>query len=676
MFRIGVDTGGTFTDAVAQSDDGTWEVVKLPTTAERPSEAILNAVEALHPEGSTPSASPAENDHCTYSAPVDMAHGTTHATNALLTGKLGKVVFVTTQGFGDVLAIGRQDRDDVYALEPHASRPQQPATRIVEVKERVDARGGIVQNLSAAEIQRVVQAVKVKKPEAIAVAFLHAYASPQHEQKLGQALRKLGVPVMLSHEVAPEIREYERATTTWADASLAPVVRVALLDLRNGLKAMHKASTLRIMRSDGGTAAVEAAVEHPAALALSGPAGGLSAAVSLAQARGDAQIMTLDMGGTSTDVAWLDSALPENRPISVGRIPLLARGLPIHSVGTGGGSLASMDPGGLLQVGPESAGAVPGPACYGRGGKQATVTDAHLVCGRLLPDAFLGGDFELQSSAAKASVKTLGNIFDQSVALTAQNILQIASADMERALRRVSLAEGRDPRRATLYAFGGAGGLHAAWLADRLGMRGVVVPPLAGAFSALGLLGAPPRRRLTRSVLQALPKEAARKKLFAPYVKQLKQDLLKEGCAPKSLSVKRIVELRGEGQAGVLSLEEGPDLQERFHALHQQRFGFTRKDRSIELHAISVQVDGMATAPWKKERVRRQEAKPWGSGTCWFGTTGRKHKASYFARESMRPGSMVQGPAIITEYSATTVVPPRWKATLDAWNCLTLEPQS
>lgn len=661
MFRIGVDTGGTFTDAVGQSEDGSWQIVKLPTTAERPSKAILDAVEELVPSSSDP---------------VEMAHGTTHATNALLTGKLGKVVFVTTEGFRDILAIGRQDRDDVYALEPSASRPIQPAQRIVEVKERVAANGRVIQPLSAAEIQRVAKAVKAKKPEAIAVACLHAYASPQHEQKLGRALRKLGVPVMLSHEVAPEIREYERATTTWADASLAPVVRRALLDLRDGLKAKHKASTLRIMRSDGGTAAVEAAVEHPVALALSGPAGGLSAAVSLAQARGDTQIMTLDMGGTSTDVAWLDSALPESRPITVGRIPLLARGLPIHSVGTGGGSLASVDHGGSLQVGPGSAGAVPGPACYARGGKQATVTDAHLLCGRLLPNAFLGGDFPLQTSAATEAVHKLGCSLNQSTALTAQYILQIATADMERALRRVSLAEGRDPRAAMLYSFGGAGGLHAAWLADRLGMRGVVVPPLAGAFSALGLLGAPPRRRLTRSVLQDLPSASTRKKLFAPYVRQLKQELKEEGCALRSLSVTCIVELRGQGQAGVLSLQDGPQLRERFHALHKNRFGFSRSDRPVELHAISVQVDGATTAPWEKQKMRKQNAEPWGGGRCWFGTSSRNQKTQYFAREAMRPGAVIDGPAIITEYSATTVVPPQWTAKLDAWNCLTLEPQA
>jgi len=660
VLRIGVDTGGTFTDAVGRKPDGAWEVVKLPTTADRPSRAILHAVDQL-----TSVAQEA----------VEMVHGTTHATNALLTGKLGKVVFITTQGFRDLLAIGRQDRDDVYALEPSASRPAQPTSRIVEVAERHAAGGEVVQALTRTEINRVVKAAARKKPEAIAVALLHSFSAPAHEQQLGRALKKLGVPVMLSHEVAPEIREYERAATTWADASLAPVVRRALLDLRDSLNLKHPQSQLRIMRSDGGTAMVEAAVEHPVTLALSGPAGGLSAAISLAQCRGDAQLMTFDMGGTSTDVAWLDTALPENRPISVGHLPLLARGLPIHSVGTGGGSLASVDPGGLLRVGPDSAGAVPGPACYARGGTQATVTDAHLLCGRLLPDAFLGGSFALQAQASLSAMQSLAKHAGLSVETAAQQILQIASADMERALRRVSLAEGRDPRDAMLYSFGGAGGLHAAWLAERLGMRGVVVPPLAGAFSALGLLGASPRRRMSRSILQTLPSASARKKLFAPWVKQLKQELRDEGCSTRSLSVSRVVELRGEGQAGVLSLEDGPQLLQRFHALHQKRFGFARADRPVELHAISVQVDGENSAPWSRQKTRKHAAKPCGKRTAWFGTIGAKREAEFFTREELRPGATVMGPAIITEYSATTVVPPQWSATLDSWNCLLLEPR-
>ncbi|MGB0953920.1 MAG: hydantoinase/oxoprolinase family protein [Planctomycetota bacterium] len=668
MTRIGVDTGGTFTDAVTTDGKGGWQVHKLPTTAERPSQAVLEAVEVLA----------GESEDAVAGGPVsavDLAHGTTHATNALLTGRLGKVVFVTTAGFADVLAIGRQDRDEVYALEPTATRPQQPRRRIVEVQERHAADGKVVQRLGQLEIRRVVASVEKAKPEAVAVALLHAYRAPEHERRLGKALAKLGVPVMLSHEVAPEIREYERAATTWADAALAPVVRKALLQLQNGLTAVRPDSKLRIMRSDGGTAEAAAAVEHPVALALSGPAGGLSAALSLARCRGDLQLMTLDMGGTSTDVAWLDSTLPEDRPVSVGRLPLLARGLPIHSVGTGGGSLADVDLGGWMRVGPDSAGAVPGPACYGRGGTRATVTDAHLHLGRLRPDAFLGGAFTLDSEASTRALTGLGKSLRLDADRTARQLLQVASADMERALRRVSLAEGRDPRDARLYSFGGAGGLHAAWLAERLQMRGVVVPPLAGAFSAFGLLGAPARRRITRSVLLPLPNAKERQAMFAPWVARLREELVEEGQVASKLKVKRILELRGDGQAGVLRLEEGPRVLQRFHEKHQQRFGFTRPDAQVELHAITVQVDGPSATTFTKQRIRKQEAQAWGQAKVWFGTGDAVRQAKLYRREDLKPGAHLSGPAIITEYSATTVVPPRWHAHLDAFGALILEPQ-
>lgn len=669
--RIGVDTGGTFTDAVAPDGRGGWTVHKLPTTAERPSKAVLEAVEVLAGEDLADAGGAAG-----VRGAVDLAHGTTHATNALLTGRLGKVVFVTTAGFADVLAIGRQDRDEVYALEPQATRPEQPPQRIVEVEERLDAEGRAVQALPAAEIARVVEEVRKRKPEAVAVALLHAYRNPKHEQRLGKALAKLGVPIMLSHEVAPEIREYERATTTWADAALAPVVRKALLQLQDGLLTARPGSRLRIMRSDGGTAEAHAAVEHPVTLALSGPAGGLSAALGLARCRGDRQLMTLDMGGTSTDVAWLDSRIPENRPVSVGRLPLLARGLPIHSVGTGGGSLAGVDLGGWMRVGPASAGAVPGPACYSRGGSEATVTDAHLHLGRLRPEAFLGGHFTLDPKASAKALAALGKGLRLDAQATARQLLQVASADMERALRRVSLAEGRDPRSAMLYSFGGAGGLHAAWLAERLRMRGVVVPPLAGAFSAFGLLGAPARRRVTRSVLEPLPNTTARRALFAPWVSRLREELIAEGHPASRLQVQRLLELRSEGQAGVLRLEEGPHLLERFHEAHQQRFGFTREDAVVELHAITVQVDGPSEDPWRSRRVRRHEAKPWGTALVWFGTVDAVRKAGLHRREDLRPGAHLDGPAIVTEYSATTVVPPGWSARIDGTASLVLEPQA
>jgi len=656
MQRLGVDTGGTFTDAVRADGAGGFAVHKLPTVQEDSSRAVLPAVDALAPEG-----------------PVELVHGTTHATNALLTGRLGRVVLVTTRGFRDLLAIGRQDRDVLYALQPTASRPPQPRRRIVEVAERLDAGGRTVEKLTGEEVARVVESVRRLRPQAVAVGLLHAWLQPVHERRLGRALAKLGVPVVLSSEVAPEQREVERFTTAWADAALIPVVAAAFARLRAGIETRGGGSSVRIMRSDGGTASVDAAAEHPVHLALSGPAGGLSAAATLAQARGDRALMTLDMGGTSTDVAWLDEAGLAMRPMAVGPLPLLVRGMPIHSVGTGGGSLAHVDAGGAVAVGPQSAGARPGPACYGRGGRQPTVTDAHLLCGRLHADDFLDGAFGLDAAASAEAFARLGAEADLDAVEAARAVLAIASADMERALRRVSLAEGRDPRGCPLYSFGGAGGLHAAWVAARLGMDKVVVPPHPGAFSALGMLAAPARRSVARSVMQPLPAPAARRALFTPLVEEAVAALTAEGVAKSRLTVRRVAELRGEGQAGSLALEDGPRLLERFHEAHEARYGYRREDRPVLFTTARVTVDGPASAPWAKRRTRRHEPAPHARREGWFGEAGRAARAGWYRREALAPGALLRGPAVVAEYSATTVVPPGWTARVDAWDCLVLE---
>jgi len=660
MIRLGVDTGGTFTDAVAVTADGGLELHKLPTTQEDPQQAILEAAAVLAGPGQA----------------VSLDHGTTHATNALLTGELGKVVFVVTAGFRDLLAIGRQDRTVVHTLEPQVARPPLPVRHIVEVQERLAADGSVVQALSQKECARVAQAVAKKKPQAVAVLLLHSWRHPQQEQRLGKALTKaLDVPVLLSSEVAPEIREVERGTTTWADAALMPVVGRALHALAAGLEQQHPHSTLRLMRSDGGVVSVAGAAAHPVQLALSGPAAGLSAASSLAQARGESPMMTLDMGGTSTDVAWVEGSLPQLETVRLGGLELLARGLPIHSVGTGGGSLARQDAGGGLAVGPSSAGAQPGPACYGRGGTQATVTDAHLLLGRLQAQHFLGGQSTLDLAAAEQVIAKLAGDFSLSAPECARQILQVANAGMERALRQVSLSAGRDPRDATLYSFGGAGGLHAAWLASQMDMPRVVVPPLAGVFSAVGLLSAPHRRSLTRSICEALPRAADRKQFFAPLVEEAKAQLAAEGIGGK-LQVERLLDLRMQGQAGVLTLAEGSQLNQRFWHAYEARFGFCDEDQVIELAAVRVIVQKERPSPWPVVRTRNHPAKPFAKHRVWHPETDRVQATPFYRREDLRPGAVCEGPAVVTEQSATTIVPPGWSARLDRWSCLTMERDS
>jgi N-methylhydantoinase A len=658
VIRVGIDTGGTFTDAVRPGPDGELQVHKVPTTPARPASAVLQALEILAGQQATA-----------------LVHGTTHATNALLTGKLGRVVFVTTEGFADVLEIGRQERDELYCLEPRPKRPPLPRNLIVEAKERLSAEGKVLQRLTKEEVARVVEAVKKRRPEAIAIGLLHAFRDPVHEKRLARSLKALGVPVFRSSEVAPEYREYERFTTTWADAALAPVVAPALRELNAEVERRFPGSAeVRILRSDGGTATAHAAAADPVHLALSGPAGGLAAARTLADARGDGSVLTLDMGGTSTDVALLPPGEPEVTPMRLGGLPLLARGLPVHSVGTGGGSLAAWDPGGALCVGPESAGAAPGPACYKRGGKRATVTDAHLVAGRLHAENFLGGAFPLDFPAAWKALEQLGHSAGLGAQEAAVAMLEIASADMERALRRVSLAEGHDPRDFHLYAFGGAGGLHAVWVALRLGMRSVVLPPHAGAFSAVGMLSAPARRTLARTVLCPLPTQRERAQYFGELGERARQELIAEGVAPASIKMRRVLELRSEGQGGEFSIPEGPHLLERFHLEHERRFGYRREDRPVILVAARLRAEGPSSSPWRKQGLRKHQAKPFEQAMAILpesGSTGLQ-KVDWFRREQLAPGARFAGPAIVAEYSGTTVVPRGWRGEIDAYGAMAL----
>jgi len=639
--RLGVDTGGTFTDAVLAGAGG-WRAHKVPTTARDPARAVLECLRALAGRGA-----------------VELVHGTTHATNALLTGRLGRAVFVTDAGFGDLLAIGRQERAELFALEPRAIRPPLPRRLVVE-------HGG--------DDAATARAVAAKRPRAVAICLLHAWrpgSAQRKERALAGALRAaLGaeVPVFAGSESAPEPREFERGTTVWAHAALAPVVGPALQRLARGLAAAAPGSVLRVMRSDGGTASSDAAVAEPARLALSGPAAGLCAARALADARGDGVILTFDMGGTSTDAALLPPGELPLAPVVVGGLPLLVRGLPIRTVGTGGGSYAARDAAGELRVGPASAGAEPGPACYGRGGARATVTDAHLSAGRLHPDYFLGGGFALHADLAEGALREIG--------AAPAEVLEIATAGMERALRSVSLGEGWDPRLLTLYAFGGAGGLHACWLAARLGIRRVVVPPLPGVFCALGLLAAPPRRTLVQAMLASVPGSAsARRALFAPVEERARAELTAEGVAPRAVRVRRILELRGAGQDAVFALPDGPDPLGRFHAAHRRRFGYAREEAAVQLIAVRVQADGPAENPFRAgARARPHRPSPSARHPALFPETAargaRPRPVGWFRREDLQPGATIAGPAVIGEYSGTTVVPPGWTARVDRFGAM------
>jgi N-methylhydantoinase A len=544
--RLGVDTGGTFTDLVA--DDG--RVVKVPSTPDDPGRAVRAACGG--PSGDRPRA-------------ATLAHGTTVATNALLERKLGTVALVTTRGFADVIEIARQARPSLYDARVDRPPALVPRSRRFEVAGRLDARGG--------ELEPFDGVVPDLGPvDAVAVCLLHADLDPRHERAVAAVLRARGTTeVVCSHEVSPEFREYERVVTTVADAALAPVCAAYLRSLS------PLADDVLVMTSGGGLVPLADAAAHPAHLLLSGPAAGVRAAAAMAVACGVPDAVSFDMGGTSTDVCLVRGGVPA--PVStrlVAGLPVRLPALAVHTIGAGGGSIAGLDPGGALVVGPESAGAQPGPACYGTGGLAATVTDADVVLGRLPADTVLPGIGRLDLDAARAALDRAG--------VTAEGVVAVVDAAMERAVRVVTVEQGIDPRALALVAFGGAGPLHACAVAEQLGMRTVIVPPRAGVFSAVGLVCSPEQRELVRSwatpgFLAGLAE--ARAELAARAAA-----LLAGGGGVAGGEVASWLDCRYAGQSHELTVREVAD----FPGEHERRNGFARPGAPVEVVALRARV--------------------------------------------------------------------------------------
>jgi N-methylhydantoinase A/oxoprolinase/acetone carboxylase beta subunit len=535
--QLGVDAGGTFTDLVA--DDG--RITKVPSTPAEPAQALRDALAAAGAD-----------------APDLLAHGTTVATNALLQRRLGRVALVTTRGFADVIEIARQVRPSLYDVRRDRPEPLVPRELRLEVGGRLDATGKELEAVDPATVPDVPAGV-----DAIAVCLLHADLDARHEQGVARELIARGFDVTCSHEVSPEFREYERLVTTVANAGLRSVCRDYLLDIA-GL-----AREVLVMTSAGGLVPVMDAAATPAALLLSGPAGGVRAAAAIASACGYPDAVSFDMGGTSTDVCLVRGGVPEPAPARVvAGYPVRLPALDIHTIGAGGGSIARLDGGGALVVGPESAGAVPGPACYGRGGRAATVTDADLVLGRIPSEAAFPGLGGLDMAAARDAITSAG--------VTAEGVTTVVDAAMERAVRVVTVEQGVDPRALALVAFGAAGPLHACSIAEELGMAAVIVPPRAGVLSAVGLVCSPRQRELVRS--WATPRDHGG--LDAAL------DALAEDAAAlvPGAEVERFVDCRYEGQSHELTVRGVGDFPEE----HERRNGFARPGTPIEVIAVRV----------------------------------------------------------------------------------------
>ena len=549
MIRIGIDSGGTFTDFVVDRGNGCIETFKLRSNPANPASVIQEGLSKIGAVASS-----------------EVIHGSTVATNALLERKGAPMAFITTEGFEDILLIGRQHRPYLYDLTPPPRRLLLPRERTLGVRERIYFDGEIGTPLEGvAQLQKRLAKLNVRS---VAICLLHSYQNPIHEKQLAEALAGEYI-VSCSHEVCPEFREFERASTTAVNAYVGPMMDAYLSQLAESVPAK-----LSIMQSNGGLIGAADAGRHAVRTILSGPAGGVMGALHMARLAGFERILGFDMGGTSTDVSLVDGVPVETTEAEVDGFPVRIPMLDIHTVGAGGGSIARVDSGGLLRVGPESAGADPGPACYGLGGL-ATVTDAHVYLGHIKPDAFLNGQMRIFPERAEAVVRGIAKQLKITAGEAAQGILRVANSNMERAIRAVSIERGHDPRRFALVAFGGGGGLHACHLAEALGMRTVIVPAFAGVLSALGMLAADQVRDYSAGVLGRSMREVEQR--FRELEKRAKAEM-------KGGVLSRSVDLRYQGQSYELNVPWGGD----FHQSHEKVYGYKSQSREVEQVTIRV----------------------------------------------------------------------------------------
>jgi len=716
--RVGVDTGGTFTDFVYHAA-GRARVFKLPSTPADPSRAI---VEGLRRVASETGARLGE---------LEVVHGTTVGTNALLERRGARAALVTTAGFEDVLVIGRQARGSLYDLNWVRPAPLVPDRLRFGVRERVGADGRVVEELNDEEVEALVGKIRRAGVEAVAVSLLFSFADPRHERRIEKALTAAlpGVPLSVSHRILPEYREFERTSTVAINAYLQPLMGAYL----GRLGARLSPRGLRVMQSSGGSISARVAAREPVRTILSGPAGGVVGAGRAALDAGLHDIVTFDMGGTSTDVALCAGGAPRlTNEASVAGLPVAVPVLDIHTVGAGGGSIARVDAGGSLRVGPQSAGADPGPACYGRS-TLPTVTDANLVLGRFGGADLLGGDFPLDErrahEALAALARELGAGRKVSAVQAALGVVRVVNAGMERALRAVSVERGHDPRAFTLVTFGGAGGLHAVELARALRIPRVVVPSSPGALSAVGALRADVLKTLSRTVMleigdeeddgrratkesgrraaeesrrrasgervraaledeeavdrarrgPARAKQVARlERVFAELEREARAALLREGFGAGRQRHERTVAARYRGQSFELEVEwgRGRRLVERFHRAHEARYGYAQAAHSVEIVSARLRAAGLVEelpddAPPRAAGARRTVA-PHAAARVFF--EGGSHETAVYRREELPAPARLRAPCVVTEYSSTTLVPPGARARVDGAGHLVIEP--
>jgi N-methylhydantoinase A len=669
---IGIDTGGTFTDVVlADRTTGRYWFRKVPSNPTDPAEAILRGLDEILEEAGVPGAR------------VDFVGlGTTLATNAVLEGKTGRIAMLTTAGFSDILELARQRRPHLYNFDIGKPRPPVDRNDRIAVSERLDESGAVVTPLDEAALSAALAALP-DGLDVFAVCFLHSYRNPAHERQARDVVRRRhpAALVCLSSDVNPEFREYERFATTTVNAALLPVMDHYLERFSDGVAQRGIPTSPYVIQSNGGLASPPTLRQVPINTFFSGPAGGVVGAVNVARACGVSDFITIDIGGTSTDVCLVRNGKPASATQrDLAGLPVRTASLDLHTIGAGGGSIAWVDAGGLPKVGPESAGADPGPACYGRGGRRATLSDANMVLGRLNPVALLDGRMPVDAAAAAAAIENdVAARLGVDVLRAAAGILQIATVGVTGAVRVISVERGEDPRDCALFAFGGGGPLHAAEVAEAVEMRRVIVPPHPGLMSAIGLLAADIRSDFGLTCLtDATPAGwSGVETALAELDRRAGAWAVNEGLDPAVVSHHRVLELRYRGQSSELRVTLTNDVNTlanvvaAFHAEHQRRFGYAMPARAVEIVTarLTARVERPAPHPEAPPVI---QPRPAGSRQVWFAATGFVDTPIY-RRDAIAVADRIDGPAVIEQMDTTTVAPPGWTLTVDRMANLLLD---
>ena len=648
---LGVDTGGTFTDFILFDDETkSIRIHKVLSTPQAPEKAILQGIANLAVETSG----------------LSVIHGSTVATNAVLEGKGVRTAYVTNEGLADVLSIGRQAREELYNLTPVKKPPLIESELCIEVASRLGAQGVHLQQLTTQELSGMVEQLQVLSPEAVAINLLFSFFDDSEELKIEQAIIEHfgddGVFISRSSDVLPEYKEFERGMTTTLNAKVGPLMQGYLQRLE---KSLGDEKNLSIMQSSGGTTSAEQAGRYPVKLLLSGPAGGLKGAQTVAGASGITQLLSFDMGGTSTDVSIIDKEIGFTTGAKIGGYPVAVPMIDMHTIGAGGGSIAQVDAGGMLLVGPESAGANPGPACYGKGGKRPTVTDANVVLGRLLPQSFLGGNMQLDKAAAINAVNSIAEPLGLSVEKAAEGIIAVVNDHMVRALRVMSVERGEDPKDFTLVSFGGAGGLHVCALAEELEMTKALVPVNAGVLSALGMLAADASRERSRTINKCLKDCDAEniKQSFSELVNHARSELLSNAnhTSEAEIQIIQTVDVRYQGQSNALNIpwQNLQNIEQTFHKKHKDNYGH---DLDIEIELVNLRVRAI-------EQRQSFELPAWQaaeiSQDIFTTMPGIETPVPVINRAGLNVEQKITGPALITETSSTTWIAKSWCAVVD-----------